>query len=531
LANHAIPSPPRAEGSWAQRIVPAAIVLFNSYEFIGVFFPIVCLGFFGLAQFTTRTLAVEFLFAASLVFYAIASPDNIGLLLASIAVNFVFGRMIPSSPHAKRWLVAGVGFNLLALGYFKYANFISDNIAFLTGFRPLTRAVELPAGISFFTFTQIAYLADTYQQKPFDYRFSYYGLFVSYFPHLIAGPILHHRNLIPQFLQESTFRPRLRNFVPACTFFTIGLCKKLLADSLSLYVAEIFRMAGDPVVHLSVLDAWTGAIGYGLQLYLDFSGYSDMAVGLSRFFGVTLPFNFLSPYKADCIIEFWRRWNISLSHFLRDYLYIPLGGNRLGRRRRAINLMITMVLGGLWHGASWNFAIWGGIHGFYLLINHAFRFVVGNRFDPPRWRRPLAYAAVPLTFACVTLAWVPFRAESLSSALHLWAAMFGAHAFNKTDVLFQAHLGPLADILALFGYTGNRGANRIFLLMLLVIVFTAPNSVEIADGHWRPNRLASWLGLRPSMRLHPAFAVALGLLFGGCLSLLNSPSEFLYFRF
>jgi alginate O-acetyltransferase complex protein AlgI len=507
-------------------------VLFNSYIFILAFFPVACLGFFALGRYATADAAVWFLFAASVLFYGWANPKYIVLLLLSIAVNFVLGRAIShSDDRRRRLLILGISLNLLALCYFKYANFISDNLALVTGFRPFTATVELPAGISFFTFTQIAYLADTYQQKPADYRLSYYGLFVSYFPHLIAGPILHHRNLIPQFFKASTFRPNLRNFAVASTYFTIGLAKKLLADSMSLYVAEIFRLAGSSGAHLSVLDAWTGAIGYGLQLYLDFSGYSDMAVGLSRFFGVTLPFNFLSPYRADSIIEFWRRWNISLSHFLRDYLYIPLGGNRLGRARRAINIMITMVLGGLWHGASWNFALWGGIHGVYLLINHAFRAALRRLGWTGQWPWPVLCGAVLLSFVAVTLAWVPFRADTFSASVRLWAAMLGAHAINKTDVLFQAHLGPFADLASLFGYTADRGANRIFLVVMLLIIFFAPNSVEIAEGHGRNNRLVTWFGLPPAWRLHPAFAIILGLIFGSCLSLLNAPSEFLYFRF
>jgi alginate O-acetyltransferase complex protein AlgI len=499
-------------------------VLFNSYLFLFVFFPFVVAGFFALGRWAGQAPAIWFLLMASLIFYGWPAPEYVLLIGASIGINYWFGRAL-ARRGGGLLLACAIGVNLAALAYFKYANFISGNIEALSGYRLLGAPVALPTGISFFTFTQIAYLVDVAGRQASEYRFAPYALFVSYFPHLIAGPILHHRDLIPQFDRPSTFRLRLPHVVTALTFFSIGLTKKVLADSMAPFVSEIFHMAASGDAHISLLDAWSGAIGYAFQLYLDFSGYSDMAVGLSRVFGVSLPYNFLSPYQAPDIIEFWRRWNISLSNFLRDYLYIPLGGNRLGPRRRYLNLMLTMLLGGLWHGASWTFVLWGGIHGAYLLVNHAFRALW------PRAGTGVSRLGPALTFLCVVLAWVPFRAESLSASLRLWQAMFGANAFNKTDVLFQAALGPLGDLLSLFGYVSTRGANRTWLVFLMLVMFTAPNSVEIAEGTWRTRQVRHWLMPKPGYRLSPVFGALLGLMFGACLGFLGAPSEFLYFRF
>ncbi len=500
-------------------------MLFNSYPFLLVFFPAVVIGFFALARSAGQSAAIWFMLIASLVFYGWAAPEYIFLIGASIIVNYLFGRAIARRSQGGLLLATAIGANLAALAYFKYANFLSDNFEALTGYRLLAEPVALPTGISFFTFTQIAYLVDVARRQASEYQFAPYALFVSYFPHLIAGPILHHRDLIPQFDRASTFRPHLPHIVTALTFFSIGLTKKLLADSMAPYVGEIFHMAAHGQAHISLLDAWSGAIGYAFQLYLDFSGYSDMAIGLSRVFGVSLPYNFLSPYQAPDIIEFWRRWNISLSNFLRDYLYIPLGGNRRGARRRYCNLMLTMLLGGLWHGANWTFVLWGAIHGAYLLVNHGVRALMPG----PRPGRRLVGRI--LTFICVVLAWVPFRAESLSASLRLWQAMFGANAFNKTDVMFQAALGPLGDLLGLFGYVSARGANRAWLVLLMLVMFSAPNSVEIAEGIWPIGSARRWFTPRQGYRLHPAFGVVLGLMFGICLGFLGAPSEFLYFRF
>ncbi len=271
-------------------------------------------------------------------------------------------------------LFVAVAANLAALAYFKYADFFLRTAVNLTGADIPLLGVVLPLGISFFTFTQIAYLVDVHAGKVIERNPIHYGLFVTYFPHLIAGPVLHHAEMMPQFRLAEIYRPYLRNFAIGLTFLCLGLAKKVLvADSVAPLANAVFGLG--PEVELAASAAWLGVIAYTLQIYFDFSGYSDMAVGLSLLFGVRLPYNFNSPYQAWNITEFWRRWHMTLSRFLRDYLYVPLGGNRLGRTRRYVNLMVTMLLGGLWHGASWTFVVWGGLHGAYLVVNHAWQWL------------------------------------------------------------------------------------------------------------------------------------------------------------
>jgi alginate O-acetyltransferase complex protein AlgI len=267
-------------------------------------------------------------------------------------------------------LHAAVTGNLLLLGYYKYANFFLTEVAFIVGTSLPILEIVFPLGISFFTFTQISFLVDVYRGKVHEYSFWNYLLFVTWFPYLIAGPIIHHSQVMAQFRDQETYRIHSRNLSFGFAMFTVGLSKKLLlADPIGTYADPVFKAAASGQM-LDLLVAWTGALAYSIQIYFDFSGYSDMALGVSMLFGIKLPINFNSPYKAANIIEFWRQWHMSLSQFLKDYLYIPLGGNRLGEGRRFVNLMITMLIGGLWHGANWTFLVWGGLHGLYLCANH-----------------------------------------------------------------------------------------------------------------------------------------------------------------
>jgi D-alanyl-lipoteichoic acid acyltransferase DltB (MBOAT superfamily) len=344
-------------------------MLFNSLPFVFCFLPIVVMGFFVLGR-RSPAAAAAWLTLASLFFYGWWNPAYVGLLMGSMIFNYWLGVRIVHSVHAqsasallraRRLLIAAIAVDLLLLGYYKYANFFVENLNAPLGTQISLGAIILPLGISFFTFTQIAFLVDAYQGKAREYSFIHYSLFVTYFPHLIAGPILHHAEMMPQFAQRETYRPDYDKIAAGVTLFVLGLAKKvLIADDVGGYVAPFFDAArsGAP---LTFLEAWCGALAYTFQLYFDFSGYSDMAVGLSLMFGVRLPINFHSPYKAANIIEFWRRWHMTLSRFLRDYLYVPLGGNRKGAARRYINLFITMLLGGLWHGAGWTFVMWGSI--------------------------------------------------------------------------------------------------------------------------------------------------------------------------
>ena len=299
--------------------------------------------------------------------------------------NFSAGLVLSraAAAHRHRLLVLAVAGDLALLGYFKYAGFLVGTAdQFLGGAWPIP-AIVLPLGISFFTLTQIAFLVDTARSQARDYKFTHYLLFVCYFPHLIAGPILHHKELMPQLDRADIVRFSPRRLALGLSYFTIGLFKKtVIADALSPYVGRVFDGAAQGMAP-SGAEAWGAVLAYTLQLYFDFSGYSDMAIGLARMFGVRLPLNFDSPYKAVSIIEFWRRWHMTLSRFLRDYLYIPLGGNRHGTVRRYVNLLLTMLIGGLWHGAGWNFMLWGGLHGLYLAVNHLWRALVGERHRPP----------------------------------------------------------------------------------------------------------------------------------------------------
>src|SRR6185436_13098060 len=391
-------------------------MLFNSYEFLCFFLPLTGALFFVLCARGWARAAAGWLGLMSIVFYGYWSPRYVLLLLASIVVNFFLAQLLlrcragESRLQAKHVLIAAVTANLATLAYFKYANFFVDSFREATGLDVQLAHIVLPIGISFFTFTQIAFLVDTYQGKVREARFVPYLLFVSYFPHLVAGPVLHHAEMMPQFRKAETYRFRIDNVVSGMTLLGIGLFKKvILADGIQPFVAPAFD-------------------GPASQLL---TGYSDMAIGLSRVFNVELPLNFESPYKARNISEFWRRWHMTLSRFLRDYLYFPLGGNRHGKTRRYVNLMVTMLLGGLWHGAAWTFVIWGGLHGVYLVINHAWQAAAGRIAGSSRWldSRLATAAGVLVTFVAVTLAWTFFRATSLDAALRMLTAMSGANGW------------------------------------------------------------------------------------------------------
>lgn len=508
-------------------------MLFNSYGFIFLFLPIVLGATFMLARFSMRTAAI-WLAIASLGFYASWDSRYVSLLLASILGNYCTGYWIgmlreSAQRRARLLLTVGVCANLGLLGYYKYAGFFvqSINSVFGTGLPALS--VVLPLGISFFTFTQIAFLVDAFRGQALERNPIHYLLFVTYFPHLIAGPVLHHKQMMPQFADPRTYRPKAEHLAVGLSIFTVGLAKKvLLADNIAAYASPVFAAAGD-TVPLTFVESWLGTVAYALQLYFDFSGYSDMAVGVSLMFNVRLPQNFCSPYKATNIIDFWRRWHITLSAFLRDYLYIPLGGNRKGTAMRHANLMATMLLGGLWHGAGWNFVIWGGLHGLYLIINHSWRGLrlrLGWKAGGRMWR----IASWTLTFLAVLIAWVFFRAETFSEAVAILRAMAG---FNGFDTEGNASVTGL-----------NIGAALAWLTAGMAIVLLLPNVREMfapfkpvwddmstkdedAVGgavRWRWQDLYIW---RPSI----AYALSFSMLLLACLFNLDRVSEFLYFQF
>jgi D-alanyl-lipoteichoic acid acyltransferase DltB (MBOAT superfamily) len=383
-------------------------MIFSSYAFLLLFFPAVYVVFLTLRAWRLEQPALAMLVLASLVFYGMWSWKYLGMLLVLIVVNFLLGKQ-QVRRRGKFWLVIAIIFNLSVLVYFKYAGFFFSFLPTSAGWH-----IILPLGISFFTFQKIAWHVDLYQRRlpdtgtPLEYSF-----FVCFFPQLIAGPIVHARALFPQ-IAPGWFNRPLTWQLGLC-LLTIGLMKKvLLADPLAPGVAMLFDHAQGGNA-LSAPDVLLAGLSYGLQLYFDFSGYADMAIGLGLMFGIKLPANFRSPYKSTSIVDFWRRWHITLSRFLRDYLYIPLGGNRFGRLRANGNLLITMLLGGLWHGAGWQFILWGGIHGVLLVINHYWR-----HLSP--WRLP-RLLALPLTLLVVMLAWIPFRADSLSTSLRMFEGL------------------------------------------------------------------------------------------------------------
>ncbi|MFZ5502719.1 MAG: MBOAT family O-acyltransferase [Pseudomonadota bacterium] len=456
-------------------------MLFNSYIFIFGFLPVVLLGFFWLAR-VSHAYAAAWLALASLFFYGYWNPAYIGLLLGSIICNYVFGMWIAKATvqhktsRKKRVLMVAIAANLALLAYYKYANFFVGSVNSVADTAWSIGDIILPLGISFFTFTQIAFLVDTYQGKVKEYNFVHYVLFVTYFPHLIAGPVLHHREMMPQFAHNATYHINWDHVASGLLLFTLGLCKKVLwADPLAPFADAIFDGAqyGMATGTLpTVYEAWSGALAYTLQIYFDFSGYTDMALGIALMFNIRLPINFDSPYKATSIIDFWRRWHMTLSRFLRDYLYIPLGGNRKGKPRRYLNLMATMLLGGLWHGAGWTFVIWGALHGLYLAINHLWRELVVARFLGwfPNWLGTLAGGA--LTFIAVVTAWVVFRAENIAQAMYLLKAMFGIAARPITfDAVMHGNLLLLTDV-------SGRDLVRL-LIPGLLWVWLLPNSTKI----------------------------------------------------
>lgn len=416
-------------------------MLFNSPEFLFVFLPVTLLGFFLVAR-LGQGFAAAWLGLASLVFYGWWNVTVLPLLVGSIMVNYALGRTLAAATAGGRpnkpLLVAALAANLALLGYFKYADFFLGTVnQLLAGWlpRPLPLFdIILPIGISFYTFTQIAFLVDCWQGKVRETRFVHYLLFVSYFPHLIAGPIIHHGQIMPQFRDPAIYRARAASFFTGLTIFGVGLAKKIvIADGLADFADPFFAAAAAGET-IRLIDGWAGALAYSFQLYFDFSGYAEMAIGISLLFGITLPVNFASPYKAASIIEFWRRWHISLSTFLRDYLYVPLGGNRKGEPRRYLNLAATMLLGGLWHGAALTFVAWGAIHGGLLVLNHLWRQFGWPTAAPGALRR---LAGVAATFIAVVFAWVVFRADSLTTAMHIWGAMAGENGAMLPEKVAQ----------------------------------------------------------------------------------------------
>lgn len=470
-------------------------MLFNSYEFILLYLPITLIVYYQLAKRISNSAAKNFLIFASLCFYSYWDIRNLPILLTSILVNYLFGHFI-SKNRSKIILTAGIAFNLLFLGYFKYTDFILQNLNSLVGTAFELQSIVLPLGVSFFTFTQTAYLVDVYRGETKEYTKSDYLLFVTIFPHLIAGPILYHKDMIPQFSIAYNYKINYKNLTYGIVWFTIGLFKKVvIADKLAIWANQIFNNTSN----LTMLDAWGGSLAYSLQLYFDFSGYSEMAIGLGLLFNYNLPLNFNLPYRATSIIDFWRRWHMTLSAFLKNYLYIPLGGNRNGNHMR--NILITMFLGGLWHGAGWTFIFWGVLHGIFICINHLWR---KSKIVLPKFLCWL------LTFNAVNIAWIFFRANSFESAMNIVKAMFD---LNKLIVPHSKGLGKYIEVF-------SNGQDILFsirdfgIIILCTIISTLVLNKKIIE------------------KINPYIsAIVFSIVFVYAFFKIGQISEFLYFQF
>ncbi len=446
-------------------------MLFNTYQFIFIFLIPTVIIYLSIP----REFKIKFLILVSTIFYSLWSVEHLLILLSSIIINYFLARKLENSILNQRFLLfAIISLNLLPLIYYKYSLFLTFSES-----SPI-----LPLAISFFTFQQIAFQFDIYKKKQQVKSFEEYLFFILFFPQLVAGPIVHYKELIPQTKEKNWGEYQKDYFNMGIILFSIGLFKKVvLADNL----APIANYAFANIETISNYDAWLGIFAYTFQIYFDFSGYSDMAIGLALFFGIKLPINFNSPYKARNIIEFWRNWHITLSNFLRDHIYIPLGGNRVTLPKQAINILITMAIGGIWHGSGWTFIIWGILHGLILIISHRFN-----------WFKIPSPIAIFLTFFSVLLLWVIFRADNLSDALSYYTILFN----------FQAI--PI-----------NIEFNEILLLSCSIIIFFLPNSLSISQ----------YLKAKPKLHWYHSLFVAI-LFFIALKTLALAPAQtFVYFNF
>jgi alginate O-acetyltransferase complex protein AlgI len=470
-------------------------MLFNSYEYIFLFLPFTLLAF---QLCRIPTAARSFLVLASLFFYAWWRPEYLPLLVVSTLINYaigtVLGRKNGLSPRRKALLGAGLVWNIGLLAFFKYADFTLWNLNFFLGtsFSPLK--IVLPLAISFFTFQKIAYLIDSYRGETKDYDFINYLLFVSFFPQLIAGPIVHHKEIISQFKRSETYRLHWDRIACGLSVFVMGLAKKvLIADSVAPWANKGF----DVLPALTWIQAWATALAYTIQLYFDFSGYSDMAIGSALMFNIRLPENFNSPYQSTSLRDFWRRWHMTLSRFLRDYVYIPLGGNRVSTERNLFNLVLTFLIGGLWHGAAWTFVFWGFLHGIGVAVE--------SMAEKLRWHLPRTLST-PLTFLYVMLGWVFFRAANWRQAMKVLTGLVGgggSFSFAELKMLNAETVNSMEALRV-----------GLILVLALLIAFTAPNTRALRE-------------FTPRLRI----STGLALLFVLSAVHLHRISEFLYFNF
>ena len=455
-------------------------MIFSSWEFIFIFLPICFLGYFYLIENQHINGGKVWLILCSLFFYGYWKVDYLLIILFSIIINFSLGtylsRKLVNQKRINRkiWLIFGIFFNIFLLGYFKYLNFIVENIEKFTLLKFELPEIILPLAISFFTFQQIAYLVDSYKRTTIKYEFLNYILFVTFFPQLIAGPIVHHKEMISQFDSKKNLIPQEKNLTIGLFLFSIGFFKKLaIADVFAIWADKGFLAS----LNLNMYEAWITSLSYTFQLYFDFSGYCDMAMGLAYLFNIKLPLNFNSPYKAFDIQDFWRRWHITLGRFLRDYIYIPLGGNRSKEIGTYFNIFITFIIGGIWHGASWMFMIWGLLHGLSLVIFRFWKKIGGKLFKPIAWF---------ITFFFIQISWIFFRSENIKVAQNILKAMFNLKSLSldiadiKTENI--AWLGNNVDWLSqIFPNVFIANLIPTFLIIVGFYIISRDNSMQMAQ--------------------------------------------------
>ena len=484
-------------------------MLFNSYIFIFIFLPITFIFYFYLNHKRLTEASKGLLVFSSLFFYSWWNIAYLPIILSSMLFNYLLGNTLANSSSKfskKSTLIFGIILNISLLGYFKYADFLIENINFSFGSNVGLLNLALPLAISFFTFQQISYLVDSYRKETKEYDFLNYALFVTFFPQLIAGPIVHHKEMMPQFARARNKIINYNHIAMGLFIFSMGLFKKvIIADTFATWATTGFDVA----TTLNLFEAWATSLSYTFQLYFDFSGYTDMAIGAALLFNIKLPINFNSPYKARDIQDFWRRWHITLSRFLRDYIYIPLGGNRKGSLQTYTNLMATFIIGGIWHGAGWTFVFWGFLHGLALVIHRAW-----SHLGFKIW----GWLAWLITFNFLNITWVFFRAKEWDDAIRVLSSMFSLDNIVLPKVL-ESKLLFLKDFSVDFGYFGvNIGAKMdsiLWLLTAFIIVLFFKSSAEQLER----------------FKLNYTTAIFTGLMLLAGIISLNKVSEFLYFNF
>jgi len=544
-------------------------MLFNSYEFILFFLPVTVAVFHLLSRHDSRLHCLGFLAFASLFFYGWWNPSYLILISASMVANFMVGSLLRREglPVSGKYalLFCGVLFNIGLLGYYKYGGFVTEIYNDLSGHDLVWGHVVLPLAISFFTFQQIAFLVDSAVARVERSGFLDYVVFVTFFPQLIAGPIVHHKEMMPQFRNIAAGVSR-ENLQVGLALFAIGLFKKtMLADPVSDYVAPIYDEAASG--QITFLQAWIASLGFTLQIYFDFSGYSDMALGAARMFGIVLPVNFNSPLKASSIIDFWNRWHITLTRFLTAYIFTPLSikATRKAMLRRAANeppgkarefmsalalpTMLTMFLSGVWHGAGYQFVVWGCLHGMCLVINHAWRMLLPLIVvDKQRFERRFQPAGVLLTLLSVCFAMLFFRADDFQTGMRMATALVGYNGVTIPEGIF-VHLGGLQDWLSGIGIAADTSSGSriayggVYCAVLLVIALFFPNSLDMLRGHRPALGYSKPAGNNPDVLFNNGLSRALAwkpgrnwaILTGGALAVglmsLQGLSVFLYWQF